>query len=386
MTAKFKMGLSASILFLLITPNNFSQTLNINLQSVDSLSISNVDNLVYDVNGEICNLVIVRTELDSLKFYSNRGTERIEKQDNEYRIWVSPATSILRISVPGLPLHELNLPKTDFPNAVYFINLSSLVRENIVYKDTVTIKPFLSISSEPSGASVYIDKKYAGLTPFVIEDPANIIFNYKILKLGYSTYRGADTLDPLINNINVSLKDLRHTRRMFITGSSTVIGDGINTLYQLFGLSIGKIGKTSWYSTIRYNAQKPVVKWDPENPFGGVYDTYPYTIEKLQLIGGVTQQVTNSLFFIVGAGYTQNNSGYIEGYYIDNIYYLSKIHDTSYDGFNMDLGISLRILWYFVLTGNFTFDFGLSESKITYKTNNFGIGGGFNFGVKNKNK
>jgi hypothetical protein len=364
----------------------FGQSLNVDIQTIDSLDKSIINNIVYDINGEICNLIIVKTDLDSLKFYSNLGTERIEKQDSGYRIWVSPATSILRISIPGLPLHELNLPNSGFPNAVYLIYLSSIVRENIVYKDTVTIKPFFSISSEPSGASVYIDKKFAGVTPFVIENPTNNIFNYKIMKLGFSTFVGTDSLDPLISSINVSLEDLRHTRRMFIAGSLFSITESKSPLSKFFGLSIGKIGKTSWYSTIRFVSKKPAEIWDPENPIWGVYNSYPYSSEKLQLIGGLTQQVTNSFFFLAGAGYTLFNSGYIEGYYLDDKFYLSKIYDTSYHGFNMDLGMSFRILWYFVLSGNITFDFGFSDKKVEFKAINYGIGGGFNFGVKNRKK
>jgi hypothetical protein len=359
------------------------QNLDIRIQAIDSLNKSNTTNLVYDVNGEVCNLVIVRTELDSLKFYSNRGTERIEKQDSEYRIWVSPATTILRISVPSLPLFEFSLPKSDFPNSVYFLRLSSFVGENIVYKDTVTLKPFLSISSEPSGAKVYIDKKHAGKTPFVIDPPSNLIYTYKIRKQGFSTLRGTDTLDPVINNINVRLEDLRATRRLFISFNDIFYFSDGSEFYHMYGLSIGKIGKTSWYTSIRYNNAKPQVRWDPNYPMGGVYPTYPYTDMKFQITGGLTQQLINSIFIIAGLGYSERQSGRVDGYYDNNVFHLISIHDDSYKGFNTDLGIMIRFLWNFIISANITYDFGFSDDKIKCEAYNFGFGVGINFGAKN---
>jgi len=377
------------ILFFITQQELLSQGLNINIQNVDSLNRSDTTNLIYDVNGETCNLVIVRTELDSVKFYSNRGTERIEKKAGEYRIWISPATSILRISVPRLPLHELALPKSEFPNSVYFLHLTSLVRDNIVFKDTVSIKPFLSISSEPSGATVYIDKKYAGITPFVSENPLEPFINYKLIKLGYRISRGADTLDPGVNSINVRLEDLRKTRRWFLTCSGYLIESAFDNynyddFYAVYGITLGKIGKTSWYSSFRYNKREPVISWDPKNRFTGVYNTYPYTAQKIQFTAGITQQITNSIFALAGIGYSEYKNGAVNGYYLDNVFYLSSIDDYSFSGFNTDIGILTRALWLFVFSGNISFDFAISEGKIEYKGFVYGAGAGINFGIKRK--
>jgi hypothetical protein len=382
-------SLILSLLLLAFCQSLFTQQINIKLQTVDSLNISNTTNLVYDVNGEVCNLVIVRTEIDSLKFYSNRGTERIEKQAGEYRIWISPATTILRISVPGLPLYELLLPGSAFPNSVYFINMSTIVRENIVYKDTVSVEPFLSVSSEPSGATVYINKKYAGRTPFVSEKPLEPFINYKLIKSGYRICWGADTLDPGVNSINIKLEDLRYTRRWFLTCSGYVISSSFaNHNYDdfdaVYGITLGKIGKTSWYSALKYNRSEPVKRWDPDNPLTGVHSTYPYTVKKLQLTAGLTQQITKSFFIMGGGGYSENQNGAVNGYYVDDKFYLTTIDDYSFNGFNTDIGIMTRVLWFLVFSGNISLDFAISERKIEYKGSVYGAGVGINFGIKRR--
>ena len=49
--------------------------------------------------------------------------EKIEKNKNGYRIWIPNQASVIKIFVPGYPLFEYNLPRTEYTYSVYIISL-----------------------------------------------------------------------------------------------------------------------------------------------------------------------------------------------------------------------------------------------------------------------
>jgi hypothetical protein len=129
----------------------------------------------YDASDNLCALIKVISDINGLGFESNLGiVGNIERKNGEYRIYVSPGERRLSIWGNNIIKYKFILPE--------------LPKAGKVYQLVVTLKGtgikgnystgFILLKTEPTGAKVWIDDEYRGITPFQQE-----------MKGGYYTYR-----------------------------------------------------------------------------------------------------------------------------------------------------------------------------------------------------
>jgi len=279
------------LLYFFISESGYTQEINVELKAVDSLITTNAENHVLDVNGEICSLVILTTDLEGLKFYSNLDVEKIKKIDNGYRIWIPNQASILKFTIPGFPLFEYKLPHSVYKYSVYIILLKAEKYEKIILKDT--IQQSLSIATSPTKARIYLNSRYEGKSPIIINNPDFDKFDYSILKKGYGSYSSQDSMDKKTKSISVELTDLSQNKMFFLT-LNAIVDAPMNSEefhdygdYQfMLGSTFGVIGKTGLFLSLNHLYTKNTVGGDMGR--------------KIVIFSGITQQLANSIFFLWG--------------------------------------------------------------------------------------
>ena len=352
-------------LFLLIISGlGYAQDINVNLNTIDSLTTSNTDNLLFDVNGEICSIVILTTDLNGLKFYSNLGVEKIIKTETGYKIWLPNQAKVIKFIIPDYPLFEYELPQSIYRYSVYIISLKVEKYEKIVLKDT--LQSSLSIATIPTKARVYINVWYLGKSPLIIKEPVFVYFEYKIKKKGFSTYSSRDTMDSKTKNISVELSDLSRTRRFFLIFNYK--WDGLFRsqvdAHGMPGITFGVFGKTGFFGSVNYLSVNDGIRTNSYDPSYPDYYTYNKG-HKLSFMAGVTQQLTKPIFLYLGAGYikrTYQREGYLDG---------------KSESVNLNTGIVFRIGWYSLLQIDYCPGINNSYPSI-------GIGLGINISKINK--
>jgi hypothetical protein len=350
--------LTLSLILLAFCQSLFTQGLNIKVQTIDSIAVSDSGNLVYDVNGELCNLVIIRTSIDSLKFYTSRGIEKIIRNESEYRVWIPASVRVLKISSPVTSMFDFDLPQSNFRNSVYILFLSYDLKQQISYIDTVM--PLLSFNTTPPGARVSINNRYIGKTPTLISIKRGQIVNFRIRKVRYSMILGVDSIKERVNKYDILLEDITRSKRFFIYPVLNVIMDSYGEGAEFFGLSLGIIGKTGWYVSYRY---LPAKKYD-------------YEMSRFCL--GITQQISKSAFLSLGTGFASLKE------YENRTSYAGREPITLYQGVNLDFGITFRVLWSSIIYTGFNCAFDRQNGKIKGEGADWVLGIGFNLPVKQK--
>jgi hypothetical protein len=337
----------------------FGQVTNIELITVDSLLTANKENLISDVNGELCSVVIINTELEGLKFYSNRGVEKIMKVENGYKVWIPAQSNIIKIIIPDFPLLEYKLPHSDFNHSIYIISLSTEKNEKVIIKDTLL--PSLSIISIPTKARIILNGQDEGTSPLILKNPNFEKFEYSVYKKGYELYSSMDSMDIIIKNISVELKDISRNKRYFLTLNFKVDAFSkspkqIDDKGLMPGILFGVFGKTGFYSSLNFL----YINTDPASPAS--YDNYTRynKVRKTSASIGINQQLHKSLFIYGGPGYT--NRAYQEG----------EESTFKSESLSINTGIILRLSWKYLIQ----FDYGKS---LTDSYSSLGFGLGYNF-------
>jgi hypothetical protein len=362
MLIKTKIRFNLSLLLLLISLSGNAQEINVELKNVDSLSITNTESRVLDINGEICSLVILTTDLEGLKFYSNLGVENIEKTDTGYNIWIPNQANVLKFIIPGFPLFEYKLPHSVFKYSVYIILLKAEKYEKIIIADT--LQPSLSITTFPTKARIYLNSRYQGRSPIIINNPDFDKFDYSIKKISYGSYASMDSMDRKTKNLSVNLKDLSHNKMLFLTLNAILdlpmkseefhdYGDYIGML----GFTCGIIGKTGIYGSLNYLYTKNTTGADMG--------------KKISIGAGITRQLGRSIFFYGGPAYTNRSYKYFD-------YTLSDYSESKVKSIDLCTGIIFRIAWYTLLQINF-------GKSLTSSYFSYGLSMGFNFPLKANN-
>ena len=345
-TNKFRLVILS--IFLLI-PLNLIHCQEIKTDSIRicALDQNNDSNLVYDVNDELCSMVILKTDMDSIRLYSNRGIEKIIRTGDEYRAWLPNGATLFKILSPGFPLYDVALPESYYEYSVYIIVLDVNAAQEVIYTDTAS--HILSFTSEPTKADVFINDKPVGKTPLSIENPDYKTFAYVVKKTKrYSKVEGYDSLTNKLSNINIVLRDRSRDKRLFIipqvfTEDFGYESSGYQTQGDIgekstYGVGFGRIGKTGWYINAKY---------------------CNYTYKRIMLTGGVTQQIAMPVFITLGAGISSKESS-----------------RDNFTGFNIHAGLIFRVAWF----GMIYFDFNHSmDDALKGTVYNFGMGLGINF-------
>ena len=355
--------LSVFILYFLTSSQNFAQEGVFNLESIDSLFINNQSETVIDVNGEICSVVNITTDHDSIKFYTNLGVEKVVKTDNGYRIWIPSQSKNLKLLVPGFPLMEYLFPGSPFKIPVYNITLDIKYYQQIVYKDT--LRKSLSLTTSPARAKVYINNKFIKRSPVFISEPDFNTFEYSVKKRACESFHAKDTFNTKTKSISVSLNSLYKTSRYFLlmsVKSEGALNGGISNISALsdipiISISFGSYGKTGYYGSVGY------IQGMRTGSYPGDYDK----ATKASGIFGINQQIGKSIFVYGGPGYTYRYYKVRSSY--EDIYLFTSEQEEDLSSVNLNMGIIFRIGWYFL----FQIDSSLGINR-PYWSVGYGIG------------
>ncbi len=354
-------------LFLLIniilSESGYSQIIKVDLLSIDSLLVNDTVNIVHDVNGELCSLVIINTGLGGIKFYSNLGVEKIIKIADGYKVWISNEANIIKFIIPDFPLCEYNLPESSHKYKRYVIAIQAEKIEKTILKDTTHAS--LSISTTPRKAKIYLNGAYTGRSPIIIKEPKFYKFEYRIKRKSYASYSSFDSMDMKIKSLTVELESLVKSKRYFAL--MNLIGDGLSKSqvdsHAMFGITFGVFGKTGYYGSFSFRSVNDKVVTEPYNTRE---DYFNYNKgQKMRIAGGISYQVINPVFLYGGpcyTGRTYQREGYLDG---------------KSQSLNFDFGVVFRIGWYYLLQIDYC-------PKINNTYSSGGIGLGINFTKKEK--
>jgi len=372
------------------------------------LDITAREKQVLDVNNEPCGIVKVRSGLTNINFYSNLAIEKVEAHPGEYWIWLSPGSSQLKIAVQDFPLYDYTFPVKVEKNTVYSILLIAILPVEVIYRDTASIQPFVSFTTEPSGAEIFINEVFYGKTPLKVNIPEGE-FNYRIEKKKYYPLTGTGNLDQKFKNLALNIKPNPFSKRFFLLGTI-----GMNALPRaLFGIQAGILGKSGFYvsSSYSFSNAKPDLKFNLEKdiilPYVESKNYYYmsdfrdfYSEDKIYLLSvssGITQQISKRFFFNLGMGYSIRKFFMIlnKYEYVPSSNYLpgalnytkayAYIENLSFEGLNSQLGIIYRFNNNLILSLSNTtifrinnYDYSRSDD-FNYNNTEFHLGFGFSF-------
>jgi hypothetical protein len=303
------------------------QSINLTLQSSDTLRSSGAYTIINDINGDPCSLAIIQSTYDNLKFYTNRSVEKVVREDSRYLVWISNGSTVLKIVIPGYPLIEYDLKINQSQPIVYLFildatyNSSQSVR---VYKDT--LDPIFSINTNPDKALVFINNYNLGKTPFVVPNgKPGQKFDYKIVKAGYETVKGTDSIRT---NDYIMVLDLIQQTMVKIRFVELLLGDSDvgGAHLPLYGLSYGNTGGTGWYMSTKFSYSfNPVEKAHVDSK-----------LNRLRISGGITKNLSRilPLYCKLGTGYAYKKLGAV---------YNTNNDLQEYNALYFDIGLMLKL-------------------------------------------
>jgi hypothetical protein len=189
----------------------------------------------------------------------------------------------------------------------------------------------------PDRSRIIINGKFAGRSPYIVQNPEFFDFDYKIKRRGYETYVSRDSFDVRIKSIPVTLNSLYKSRRYFLTIKIGTDGvyipdeEAIMDLdsWPMYGMTFGVFGRTGIYGSAGFTA-KNINNYS----LRGI-------VNKVRLAAGVSQQFGKSMFIYFGPGCTTRK------YSFDD--YTSTWKDESRTTVDLNAGLIFRIGWYSLL-------------------------------------
>jgi uncharacterized protein (TIGR02145 family) len=159
-----------------------------------------------DQNGEVCALIKVVTKHTGFSFdIGSLGVVASEQKTGE--IWVYIPRGAQKITIKHAQLGVLRnyiFPMPIESANVYEMLLTSADIE-IVVKEKVIETQWMVITTEPSGANVFINDDYLGKTPYQGQLPAGD-YNYRIENPQYHTQAGKIKITDKKETLNFNLK------------------------------------------------------------------------------------------------------------------------------------------------------------------------------------
>jgi hypothetical protein len=218
----------------------------------------------------------------------------------------------------------------------------------------------------PDRSRIIINGKFAGRSPYIVQNPEFFDFDYKIKRRGYETYVSRDSFDVRIKSIPVTMNSSYKSKRFFLTitigTDGGVYGDNnvlLNELdyWPMYGMTFGIFGRTGIYGSAGFTSKNINNYW-----VRGI-------VNKVRLAAGVSQQFGKSMFIYFGPGCTTRK------YSFDD--YTSTWKDESRTTVDLNTGLIFRIGWYSLL--QIDYSKGLNEPYMA-----IGIGLGINLPKKSK--
>lgn len=351
------------IFLYLLWCDSFSQEIKTTFEKVDSLDFSESENVIYDINGDICSMVILNTDLKGIKFYTNLGVEKVESQNNTYKVWIPNQASVLKFAIPGCPLYEYLLPRSKHKYSVVFILVETLNTQKITIQDTT--KSNLALTTNPVGAKVYLNRQYLGRSPQIITDPPFSSFYYIVKKKGYKKVSSRDTMDIKLKMISVEMVNLEKSRRYFAIFNykqdrSYKSPKYLDELRWMPGVTFGVLGKTGYYGSFSYVYLNEVLTGT-----GLTYYEKYNEVKKTSITAGISQQIGKRFFLYGGPGYATRTYSQVVG---------EDMKSTSVD---LSAGLIIRVGWYYLLQIEYS-------KSIIGSFSSVGLGFGLNIGMRNK--
>lgn len=358
-----------------------AQNITFTLEKTDTLNRSVKDLFNTDINGDTCSLAIFKTNLKNIKFYTNRSVERIENTGEEYRVWISNGSTLLKIAIPNLPLLEYKLQNTAKRPVLYVFILNIIpdsLKSIIIFNDT--INPVFSINSNPRDANLFVNNFIVGKTPAKVPiTETGVTFDYKIVKPGYVTVKGIDSTRSKDYNLTIDMVPRSKVKMNFIEFS---IGktwfnsewfdknwnSGRNWSHNIYGITVGKTGGTGWYSGTKIGYIIRALEGPLTSP----------KFNDLRISFGLTQSLTKvfQAYGKLGAGYAFSKDTYESS--MGTIKY-------NFNGICLDIGLIFKIGSRILLSAEFNPIIGKyspEESKIAVVDGDYSFGLGYAFNKK----
>jgi len=289
----------------------------------------NIDNepdsvLVRDINGEICSMAIIKSNLPGIRFYSNLGIEKVVHDYSMYRIWFPASAASLKIVVPGFSLYEHPLEYKG--KSMVYIFILDVSEPDIIVSYKADSVNKITISTFPVTARLKLGDRKLGRTPFFLDNQAiNSDSVLTIVKSGhFKSEIACDTLKPGASYQIRLMKFSERRRYYFDLTGGIIIGFGD----PVFGLQIGQLGKFGYYisgKTMYRNGNTS----GPERDLSWAVS------------GGISKSIYRVNFYI-GAGY----------YNSDEYYYFQQGESVGQKGFMADLGLIVNIGPSFIMSVN----------------------------------
>ena len=147
----------------------------------------------------------------------------------------------------------------------------------------------------------------------------------------------------------------------------------------VWGLKLGSIGKTGWFTDIKYSSLNP-----DELKKVYIYNSYRFTdnFSQFRFSLGLTQQFSHSVFGNIGVGYAKRNMKWENPTIINNDIPMNYIvEDFSYSGVTINMGFMFRIFWNLIIHTNYAINIDM-EGFSSIQEHEFGFGVGVNFNSK----
>ena len=157
-----------SFVFGFISLISFSQTISVlSFERKDNDLDARVYAPVKDQNGDVAALIKIETTETNFEFEGGSlGIVKAEKKTGEYWVYVPWGLQRITIKHPQLGiLRDYVFPEKIDKATVYIMKLSTAKLITTIEEPEI-LTQWLVITSEPSGASIYIDDKPVGQTPF----------------------------------------------------------------------------------------------------------------------------------------------------------------------------------------------------------------------------
>lgn len=387
-------------LVLFLIPDSFAQELKVLDFLHSGNDVSGREHQRLDMNDEPCALIKARTGLIGLEFNSNRGIEAVDYRNGEYWIWVSAGTNNLSIYLEDFPLCEYNFPIATRRNEVYKLTIVGIVPVS-ANMDQLG-ETFLSFTSEPGDAEVYVNNTFQGMTPLKLSIPAGE-YSYRLEKSKYIAVGGSDSIFHGTRN-HEHVLDYDYSRKRFFLMPSISFSNppgGIswesdeNPLNISYGFTFGMYGGTGFFISCKghYKAVEPDLIFNSREmtytstaDYSGYYFSstvdYDNVVNNILIAAGITQQLSKKLFVRAGGGYylrkcysSADKWSYEDGQSPDQLpdeawFYMV---DESFAGMNLLAGLSINIpknlLFDLHISGHFEF-----ADDMLFRSTDIGIG------------
>jgi hypothetical protein len=337
------------LLSLFVYPSLFSQEIKLIIENPGSRLELTGTAAVKDINGDICSMAIIRSNITGIRFYSNLGIEKVVSDSTTYTIWFPSQASTLKILVPGLPLYEYPLEKKKDP-VTYFMMLQVVKNEKIITYKTDTTKK-ITIFTFPVSASAGSGDFKLGRTPlFLDESQLPDHSNIKLHRFGfYEEELWSDSL-KLNGNYNASLNRYSEHRRFYVMATAGILKGFTRGV---FGIQAGQLGKFGFYICGKMTFKRG-------------YDIGPDYGLSYALTGGLSKSVGIFNMYI-GAGYCANNE--INYYHVES---------RAGKGLIADLGLIMNLNPHLLISLNSNIRSG-DVMEFDYVPFDFSIGLGWSF-------